>query len=192
MHEVERGRWVDRLGYGRLGSREDLVVRQAEQPGADLGKRQVVALHPANETEAGQMPSAVSRRGSRRIGRRQQALRNVVAHGARRDIGEAREVGEAVGVVRHVSIMTVQRADVKTLAAVRLIRCSPTAIAGEDPPEFSWESRAAPDRSPRTRISRRRGTGKGRIAAKSGRKRSVRALRGASRTSIGRSWTTTR
>ena len=112
---IRPDRWLRRGRVDRIEHRLDLGVPHPLQAAPDLGQRQVLALEPPNETQPGEMSIAVTCRGTRRPGRREQALGDVVAHGARRDIRETGKIGQAVGVVRHAVIVPVLRHTVKTL-----------------------------------------------------------------------------
>src|SRR5436190_409399 len=69
-------------------SKAHVLIAQTLDSAADLGERQVLALHPLDEAEARQVSIAVSRRRACRLRGGQQSLRDVVADRPRRHVGE--------------------------------------------------------------------------------------------------------
>ena len=73
----------------------NVVVGQADEPGPDLRQWQVLALEAPDESQPGEVSLAVSRRLTAPRRRSQQPLRDVIADGSRRDVGQPGEVGQA-------------------------------------------------------------------------------------------------
>ena len=174
-HQVldERERPVGRRLVGRsvpAATRSlDLVIGQRRQPAADLGQRQVLLLEAADEPQPCEVALAIAGARARLLRRRQQPLRHVVAHGARRHAREAGEVGDGVRVVRHVrniDSVTVHCQDsigsYASMAPLRhgAVRCglAPSEPCDDPPPPVHLPARDG--RRPRRRAPRpTRGTG---------------------------------
>ena len=94
---------------------QDVALAQLVQPAADLRKRQVFRLQPADQPQPRQVSIVVLGAGPGLAHGRQQPLREVVADGAGRDPGKIGELGQGMAVVlSHTDILTVLRHTVNT------------------------------------------------------------------------------